>query len=315
MNGGPAGLAGERVLVTGASGFVGRAVCRRLLDLGVRLHGAARRSPAPFGGFEGFSHGDLAAPGGARALVAEARPDLVVHLASHVSGSRDLAAVLPTFEGNLASTVNLLAAVQEAGCRRLVLAGSQEEPEPSPEAPSPIPASPYAAAKGAASAYARMFHALYGTPVVAARLFMVYGPGQTDLEKLVPYTVVSLLRGEHPRFGSGRRPVDWLHVDDAVEGLLALATAPGIEGEHLDLGSGVLVTVREVVERLASLVRPGAELGFGERPDRPREVVRRADVETTRRRTGWGPTVPLDEGLRGTALWYREALAAGAIRG
>lgn len=310
---GPPDLAGVRVLVTGASGFIGRALCRRLLELGARVHGAARRSPAPFEGFAGFTRGDLAAPETARALVEEARPELVVHLASHVTGARDLGAVLPTFQGNLASTVALLVAAQEGGCRRVVLAGSLEEPEPGPEAPSPVPASPYAAAKGAAGAYARMFHTLYGTPVVSARVFMVYGPGQRDLAKLVPYVTLALLRGERPALGPGLREVDWIHVDDVVTGLLALATAPGIEGERLDLGSGRLVTVREVVERLAALVRPEADLGFGERPKRPLEVVRRADAETTYRRTGWRPELSLDEGLRGTVEWYREALAGDGL--
>jgi nucleoside-diphosphate-sugar epimerase len=314
VSGGPAGLAGARVLVTGASGFIGRALCRRLLDLDAQVWGAARRSAAPFEGFDGFSTGDLASPGAARALFEVARPEVVFHLASQVSGSREPAAVLPTFQGNLASTVSLLVAAQEAGCRRLVLAGSMEEPEPGEEAP-PVPASPYAAAKGAASAYSRMFHALYGTPVVTARLFMVYGPGQRDLAKLVPYVILSLLRGERPRLGPGRRPIDWIYVDDVVRGLVALATAPGIEGERLDLGSGALVAVREVVERLADQMRPEAELGFGDRPERPLEVVRRADVTATRRRIGWSPEVSLGEGLRRTVEWYREALATGTIRG
>lgn len=317
MSGGPNGLAGARVLVTGASGFLGRALCRRLMDLGAVVHGAARRSAAPFEGFDGFSLDDLAVPGAARAVVEAARPDLVFHLASHVTGARDLAAVLPTFQGNLAGTVHLLVAAQEAGCRRIVLAGSMEELEPGAEGTS-VPASPYAAAKGAASSYARMFHALYGTPVVTARLFMVYGPGQRDLAKLVPYVTLALLRGERPRLGPGRRPVDWIYVDDAVRGLVALATAPGIEGERLDLGSGVLVTVREVVERLAAHLadpaRPDAELGFGDRPERPLEVVRRADVAATRRRVDWSPEVSLDEGLGRTVDWYRAALAAGTIR-
>jgi nucleoside-diphosphate-sugar epimerase len=221
--------------------------------------------------------------------------------------------VLPTFQANLASTVNLLVAVRDAGCRRLVLAGSMEEPEP--DAGSlPVPASPYAAAKGAASAYARMFHALYGLPVVTARLFMVYGPGQRDLGKLVPHVATSLLRGERPRLSSGRRPVDWIYVDDVVDGLAALATAPGIEGERLDLGSGELVTVREVAERLAAIVRAdgaAAELGVGELPDRPLETVRRADVERTRELTGWRPKVSLDEGLRRTYEGYRLERVAG----
>jgi nucleoside-diphosphate-sugar epimerase len=92
--------------------------------------------------------------------------------------------------------------------------------------------SPYAAAKFAASAYGRMFHALYHTPVTILRLFMVYGPGQQDLRKLVPYVTLALLKGEMPRVSSGVREVDRIYVDDVAAGYLAAATATGVEGEH-----------------------------------------------------------------------------------
>jgi nucleoside-diphosphate-sugar epimerase len=310
---------GVRVLVTGASGFIGARLAERLGALGAEVHGTSRGSELPEGVFASRLRGDLADEGFVRRLVAESRPEVVFHLASEVTGARDPAAVLPTLRANLASTVHLLLAVQEAGCRRLVLAGSMEEPEAgSPGETPPAPSSPYAAAKLGAGAYARMFHALWGTPVVTARVFMVYGPGQRDLAKLVPYVTLSLLRGERPALSSGARPVDWVYVDDVVEGLLALAVAPGVEGLRLDLGSGELVTVRAVAERLAALARsasPAAELGLGERPDRPFEQVRRADVEETRELTGWRPRVDLSEGLRRTWEHYREALRSGRLPG
>lgn len=312
----PIRLAGARALVTGASGFIGRRLCRRLAAAGARVYGSSRTGELAGDELEGRSTGDLADTGFARRLVEEARPDVLFHLASRVTGSREPEAVLPTFQANLASTVNLLLAAREAGCRRLVLAGSMEEPEPAPGGVNAVPASPYAAAKGAASAYAAMFHALYGLAVVTARIFMVYGPGQRDLEKLVPYTVLALLRGERARFSSGRRPVDWIYVDDVVDGLIALAAAPGVEGERLDLGSGELTTVREVVERLAAIAGPAASaasLAFGELADRPLEPSPGAGVERTRELTGWRPAVGLDDGLRRTFEWYREALREGRL--
>lgn len=307
---------GARVLVTGASGFIGKRLAGRLDELGAEVHGTSRGSELPEELFASRLRGDLADPAFARRLVAEARPEIVFHLASEVTGSREPSAVLPTFQANLASTVHLLLAAHESGCDRLVLAGSMEEPEAEePGGALPAPASPYAAAKLGASAYARMFHALYGAPVVTARVFMVYGPGQRDLAKLVPYVALSLLRGERPALSSGARPVDWIYVDDVANGLLALALAPGVDGLRLDLGSGELVTVRAVAERLAALAGEGAELGLGERPDRPFEQVRRANVEATRELAGWHPRVDLGEGLRRTWEHYREALLSGRLPG
>ena len=90
-----------------------------------------------------------------------------------------------------------------------------------------------------------MFHALYHTPVTILRLFMVYGPGQQDLSKLVPYVTLSLLKGEMPRVSSGMREVDWIYVDDVAAGYLAAATATGVEGStmcpaviRVDTGTG-----------------------------------------------------------------------------
>ena len=222
-------------------------------------------------------------------------PDLIFHLASHVAGSRSLELVMPTFSGNLVTTVNLLAAATEIGCRRIVLTGSLEEP--SPEADWLVPSSPYAAAKYAASTYARMFHNLYQTPVVILRLFMVYGPAQQDLKKLIPYVILSLLEGRAPQMSSGVRKVDWVYVDDVVNAYLAAATANAAEGHTFDIGSGTLIRVRDVVERLAEAVNPKVMPLFGAIPDRLYEQERVADVGRASAVLGWQPTTNLDEGL------------------
>ena len=295
-------LTGSRVLVTGASGFIGGHLMKRLAALGAVTHGVSRNAPA--GGLPGaaFHALDLADAAGTARVFAEVRPDFVFHLASHVAGSRTRELVMPTFRDNLISTVNLLMAAAATPCKRFILTGSLEEPESASEAPS----SPYAAAKASARLYADMFHALYSVPVVKARLFMVYGPAQRDERKLVPYVIRCLLAGESPRLSSGQRPVDWVFVEDVVDGLIAMACAARpIEGKRLDLGSGSLVTVRAVVERLVALVNAKATPEFGALGERPFEQVRQADAAGTLAETGWSATVSLEEGLSRTVEWYR----------
>jgi UDP-glucose 4-epimerase len=301
---GPSFLAGKKALVSGASGFIGAHLCRRLLNDGAEVHGISRsdRSRDEHGVF--WWRGDLAEAGAVRSILTAVRPDLIFHLASHVAGARDRELVGPTFRSNLLSTVNLLDVASEVGCERVLLAGSLEEPEPGN--PHATPCSPYAAAKWASGAYARMFHALYQLPVVICRLFMVYGPEQQDLRKLIPYTILSLLRGEPPNLMSGRRVIDWIYVEDVVDGFLAAAAAGGIEGRTVDLGSGSLIPVRTVVEKLVYLINPRIEPRFGALADRPLEQVRVADVANSLDLIGWKPTVSLEEGLKRTADWYAQ---------
>jgi UDP-glucose 4-epimerase len=174
--------------------------------------------------------------------------------------------------------------------------------------PDAVAQSPYAVAKWGALAYARHFQTLHELPVVHLRVFMVYGPGQLDLRKLVPYVTVSLLRGEGPKLTSGERAVDWVYVDDVVDAFLRAAVAPGTEGRSLDIGSGELVTARALVVRLSELVDADVEPAFGAIPDRALERVRAADPAPAAEAMGWQPRTPLDEGLARTVAFYRANL-------
>ena len=297
-------LAGRKIFVTGAGGFIGGHLCRTLLGCGAEVHGISRRAQVERRDHICWWRGDLANTSGIRKRLAKIKPDIIFHLASHVTGSRDLRSVWPTFEGNLVSTVNLLTIASEIGCQRIILAGSLEEPEC--ESGETVPCSPYAAAKGASSSYARMFHALYQTPVVVARLFMVYGPGQQDVSKLIPYVTLSILNKKPPKLGSGQRQIDWVYVKDVVDGLIAAAQAPNMEGRTIDLGSGTLLSIRTIVQQLADRIDPQVELMWGALPDPPMEQTRVANISRTYDAMGWTPKTSLAMGLDHTVEWYRE---------
>jgi nucleoside-diphosphate-sugar epimerase len=246
---------------------------------------------------------DLADLSVARQLISTVRPDLIFHLAGAVGAGPQLELVLPTYQSLLCSSVNLLLVSAALRCRRIILTGSLTEP--SPETLQPVPSSPYAAAKWASGAYARMFHSLYGVPVVIARPFMTYGPGQAPT-KIVPSVIRSLLAGEAPKLSSGRFRADWIYVSDVIDGLIKAATVPGIEGETFDLGTGTLHSVRAIVERIVSIMNSTVEPRFGVLPDRPDEREWAADLAHTAK-IGWAPMTSLEEGLRRTVDWYRDA--------
>ena len=292
----------DKVLITGGSGFLGSHLCRRLVESGVEVHATSRLDRAQREHGIAWWQADLADVAVARTLLSKIKPDVIYHLAGFVGASPARELVLPTFHSLLTSTVTLLTAVSEIGCRRIVLTGSLTEPQSRQS--EAIPGSPYAAAKWAGSVYGRMFHHLYRTPCVIVRPFMTYGPRQ-DRRKIIPEVILALLRGESPRLSSGRWEADWIYVGDVTEGLLKAGLVPRIEGETLDLGSGKLVSVRAVVEQIAVLVGGDAKPLFGALPDRPLEEVRIADIADTTARLGWEPRISLEDGLKKTVEWYR----------
>jgi nucleoside-diphosphate-sugar epimerase len=305
-------LVGKRVLITGGTGFIGSHLSDLISRTDAELIVVSRtaRSRADVSGE--WLRADLADMRTTEDIVQSVEPDLIFHLASYVSGSRELSAVQSTLRNNLLTTVNLLTALGGISFDRVILAGSMEEPAPGD--PRRFPCSPYAASKWACSGYARMFHHLYGMPIAIARIFMVYGPGQRDLRKLIPYVILSLLKNETPRLSSGKRPVDWIYVEDVVGGLLSMGIAPGIDGQALDLGSGQMITIGDVVRRIFDLVETDLEPRFGALPDRAFEQVRVADTESTARKLGWQASTPLDMGLRKTVEWYAEAYRTSLAR-
>jgi UDP-glucose 4-epimerase len=308
-------LKGKVALVTGASGFIGTAVARRLSSCGAIVHGVSRSH----GTSKHCAHwwqNDLSDVAKLRDVLQVVKPDLVFHLASMVTGARGAEFILPTLHANLLASVNLLVALSDNRDVRIVLAGSQEETQPN--GAWPVPCSPYAAAKLAAGAYARMFHALYGSRAVWLRLFMVYGPEQADERKLVPYVIRSLLNDHAPALSSGTRRIDWIFIDDVAEAFLAAAIASGVEGQTIDIGSGNLVSVRETVERITQVVGTAIVPRFGAMEDRPLEVEPAADVTPAAERLGWMAKTSLADGLQKTVEWYRRqqnTLRGGAMKG
>ena len=296
-------FAGRRILVTGATGFIGWHLCSSLVALDAEVHGLSRSADAakmaPGCQAWAVNLSDIKA---VRSAIAHIQPQLIYHLAGLVTARQELDLVLPMLENNLVGTVHLLQAVAETGGSPIVVASSSEEL--SATSLDRTPNSPYATAKTAGTMYARMFHKVYNLPVTVAQLFMSYGPRQAST-KLIPYAIGAFLRGENPQLSSGDRVCDFVYVGDIVRGLLKAGIYPNLSGQTVALGTGKGTRIREVIELIAELLGSPIKPEFGAMRDRIGEQPQVADI-TTWQMLDWQPLWQLQDGLIETLAWYRK---------
>lgn len=296
-------IRGYRVLITGGGGFVGLHLCEALLELGAEVHVLSRN--AALRGLPDCikPHSvDLRRFNSVKNCLANVDPGIVYHLAGFVNTRQNLNLVLPTLNNNLVGSVNLFLALAEVSFDRLVVVGSSEEPAAGRL--GAIPNSPYAAAKEAETTYARMFHRIFSLPVVLARPFMSYGPRQ-PIEKIIPYVITSLLNGIAPEISSGKRVCDLIYQQDLVMGMILSGFKPGLIGESVDLGTGVGVTLRDVINLISKQIDTKTNPKFGAIPDRLYESPQIANIDDTYRLLGYRPRWSLIEGIKVTVEWYR----------
>lgn len=295
--------AGKRVLVTGATGFIGRYLCNALVNLGAIVIALSRSARAnDFSEQVTVRSVDLRNQKSTELAIRAIRPQIVFHLAGLVDTKQDLNLVIPTFKNNLAGSIHLFLALAQTDCERIVVTGSSEEPDVSRFGSSPN--SPYSAAKDALTSYARMFHNVFSLPVVVARPYMSYGPHQRT-HKIIPYTITSLLRGVSPRISSGRRICDLIYIQDLIMGLLLTGFKPGMVGEVVDLGTGIGTTIYDTVQLITEIIGTPLSAAFGSIPDRLYEYPQIADIAKTTDLLEFRPNWSLQEGLEVTIEWYR----------
>lgn len=295
----------KNILVTGASGFIGGNLCNRLKEYHPNIIGVSRSRQIKNINVDKWVTGDLKDPGFTSSLLNRFKPDYIFHLASYVTGSRDIDEVQPTFHNILTSTVNILCNASKYSVKRLVIAGSLEEPGYEDEHDA-VPVSPYAAAKLSCTHYAMMFYQLYETPVTIPRIFMVYGPGYQSEKRILPYLIHSLFNGKRPDVTSGRRLIDWIYIDDVINGLLSMAIEEKAIGNKIDLGTGKQLSIYDFCKKIEYKLNKLNHVNFGSKQDRKNERECQADINKSKELLGWEPLTSIDDGLEKTIQWYKK---------
>lgn len=291
----------RRVIITGADGFIGGHLRDVLVSLNAKVYGINRNAKANINNYKGIST-DLSNLKDLQSAIDTIQPEIIFHLAGKVTGRQNIELVYPTLQDNLIGTINLLlASSNNTGIRRIITVGSAEETINS------TPNSPYSVSKTAVALYTKMFHQIYSLPIVTAKLFMVYGPHQQE-DKLIPYSIISLLKGKFPQITSKDRLVDLIYISDVVRGLLLTATYPGIEGQTFEFGTGESVKIKQIIKTLTSISGNATKIKAENPIHRIQEKNLVANINKTKKILGWVPEWTLRDGLWETFNWYQKHL-------
>ena len=304
-----------RVLVTGASGFVGAGLARRLVDDGHEVHGLTRPGSDPWRlrGLAPLSEVDLRDGERVRALLARLRPRWVFHLAAHGAypAQKDWRRMLAT---NVVGLRTLLESARAAGVETFVQAGSSSEygfTDCAPAEDDPArPASDYALSKLSATRLCRAFARRHGLRAATLRLYSVYGPWEAP-ERFVPTLAVLGVDGRLPPLVAPSVARDFVYLDDVVEAFIAVATARKLEpGTVFNVGTGRQVTIAAAVAIARRQLAIAEEPAWSTMPNRAWDTTTWvADPSRIARELGFRARTDFETGFQRLVEWLREDAA------
>lgn len=300
-----------RLLITGAFGFIGRHLLSSLLqekDTEVYLLDRDRSLPSGFPTrqetgrtFAGIFQVDLRDRQQIEHSLASCQPDIIFHLAAAGVGNPFLP-LDDAISHNLYGTLNLLqAAFSTAPAvhppQKVIISRTPGEYSAM---------NPYAASKAAAWQFCRMYARTKGWPIFGSVIFQAYGPGQPP-QRLLPAAIIAALKGQDLPMTAGEQQKDWIYISDIISGFLAIRNADLAPGTSVELGSGQLTSVAEVVQQIYAIIGgPGRPL-IGALPTRPGEDFQQsADAAHTVELIDWRSAVPLVTGLNKTIDFLRQ---------
>lgn len=294
------GVVSMRVLVTGATGFVGQWVVEALVASGretliLARENYADQKPLPprlltLRTQLDVVYADLRNFTSTARAIKQAEPDVVIHLAA--AGVTDpFLGINTAIRHNVNGTINLLRACFEKHftTRKVIIGRTPGED---------TAMNVYAASKAAGWQFCRMFAQTQGWPIVGAMIYQAYGFGQPE-RTLIPSAFEAALAGNDFPMTDGKQVRDWIHIRDVTAGLLAMLDTPMKPATTLDIGTGQLTSVADVVERIYAVVGGKGEPLIGRLPSRPGESpIQVADTKTTQALLNWQAEITLGDGLR-----------------
>lgn len=309
-----------RVLVTGATGFIGSNLARKLVREGFKV-GIVKRENSDVSRINDFLDklsiytADIKNTDEVCKVVSHFKPDAIFHLATYYAVEHKPQEIRSMIDTNVLGTVNLLEASKINSVKLFVNTSScfvyKESKNRLKESDEVKPINLYAVTKMQAEQACSFYAEKYGLKTVSLRLFPPYGPHDHE-RRLIPYVIRSLLKGEILKMTTGKQKWDFVYVDDIVDAYLRILSVTGLSRncEVFNIGTGNAVGVQDVVSRIKELMDIELEPEWGAIPHRNNEIwFLCADVDKAKDILGWRPRIQiLDGGLESTVNAYKHNL-------
>lgn len=311
----------ERILVTGADGFIGSHLVEKLVSEGKQVKALSQyNSFNHWGWLEGLPclgqievlNGDIRDPHYCKDITKNV--DVIYHLAALIAIPYSYVAPDSYVDTNVKGTLNICQAAMENGVKRVIHTSTSEvygtaKYVPIDELHPLQPQSPYSASKIAADAMAMSFHNAFGLPLTVARPFNTYGPRQSA-RAVIPTIITQIAAGKKKiELGDVTPTRDFNYVEDTCAGFTALANCDSSVGEVVNIGSNFEISVADTLNIIRELMKSDVEFVTDDQRIRPRNSeVQRLWCDNTKINalTGFQPRVVLREGLKRTIDWFTD---------
>lgn len=317
-------LAGKKMLVTGAGGFIGSHLVERLVELGAKTRAFVKYNSRNDRGLLELLSGSIQEKieifaGDLRDIETVHRAvegaEIVFHLGALIAIPYSYLSPRDVVTTNIIGTLNVLTACREHGVGKLVHTSSSEVYGTAQYVPidekHPLQGqSPYAASKIGADKLAESFYRSYNLPVATIRPFNTYGPRQSA-RAVIPTIITQALTKDKIQLGNLHPRRDLTYVADTVEAFIKMAGSPKTIGKVINIGSGQDISIAELAEKILTIMGTKKKIVSDSPRIRPAasEVDRLlADIKSAQSLIGWKPQTPLDEGITKTIEWISQSL-------
>lgn len=320
-------IKGKKIFLTGGYGFIGSALCERLVnDNKLILYDNERRNALKYTKLSSHKNitaitGDILDKPAFSENIRKHKPDIVIHLAAMAGVSDYFTQPKKTMEVNMIGTYNVLEAVKDIKLEKFLNFSTSEvygpfifrakENEPTTQGEVKMSRWTYSVSKLAAEHLCFAYQKQYNLPLVSVRPFNIYGPGQVGEGAIKIFAPLAMKNKDISVTGDGNQIRAWCYIDDMVDGVISILENKNVIGEVFNIGNPRgTITILGLVEKIIKLTGSHSKIKFIPHPNED-IVLRVPDIKKAEKLLNFRPKVDFDEGLAKTIEWYKKVNLSG----